>query len=45
MRSSLYKKDTGSHEHEFGAETYNEEDDLYTKTCKTCGHTMSYEKM
>jgi len=33
------------HKHEFGAETYNEEDELYTKSCTVCGHTVSFEKM
>ena len=45
VRSSLYTKDTGRHEHEFGDETYNEDDDTYSKTCATCGHTTTYEKM
>ncbi|XP_067631639.1 DNA repair protein complementing XP-A cells homolog [Eurosta solidaginis] len=46
MRSSLYKKETKAiHEHEFGADTYNEEDDNYTHTCLTCSYTETYEKM
>lgn len=45
VRSSLWKKDLGPHEHVYGEETYNEEDDNYTKECSSCGHVMSYEKM
>jgi len=45
VRSSLWKKDDGAHQHEFGEETYDEEEDSYSKTCNTCGHTMTYEKM
>lgn len=45
VRSSLYKKNTGPHCHEYGAESYNSDEDTFSKTCKTCGHTVSYEKM
>ncbi|XP_054740587.1 DNA repair protein complementing XP-A cells homolog [Anastrepha obliqua] len=46
MRSSLFTKETKStHEHEFGADTYNEEDDNYTHTCLKCPYTETYEKM
>ena len=45
VRSSLWKPNTGTHEHEFGPETYNEENDEYVKKCLSCGHTISYEKM
>ncbi|XP_052796367.1 DNA repair protein complementing XP-A cells homolog [Mya arenaria] len=45
VRSSLLKKDRGKHEHEFGQEKYDEEEDEYSKTCTTCGYTMNYEKM
>ena len=45
VRSSLWKKDTGPHEHEYGAETYNEEEDTYSKKCQTCDHIVTYEKM
>lgn len=46
VRSSLYDKTTKvSHVHEFGEDTYNEEDDTYTHTCKTCGYDETYEKM
>lgn len=45
VRSSLLKKDKGSHEHQFNEEVYDEEEDVYSKTCKTCNYTMTYEKM
>ncbi|XP_076245715.1 DNA repair protein complementing XP-A cells homolog Xpac [Calliopsis andreniformis] len=46
VRSSLYDKTSkASHTHEFGADTYNEEDDTYTHTCITCGYEETYEKM
>ena len=45
VRSSLWTKDTSNHQHEYGAETYIEEEDAYSKTCTTCGHVLSYEKM
>ena len=45
VRSSLTKKEKKDHVHEFGPETYDEEEDMYSKTCKTCKHTVSYEKM
>lgn len=46
VRSSLYDKTSkASHTHEFGEDTYNEEDDTYTHTCTTCGYEETYEKM
>ncbi|GAB6019593.1 hypothetical protein CHUAL_001160 [Chamberlinius hualienensis] len=45
VRSSTYTKDLRGHQHEFGEETYDENDDSYTKTCKTCGHQLNYERM
>lgn len=46
VRSSLYKKDLGSHEHEYGeAICIDDDKDLYRKTCKTCGHHWDYEEM
>ncbi|XP_013403478.1 DNA repair protein complementing XP-A cells homolog isoform X2 [Lingula anatina] len=45
VRSSLWTKELGNHEHEFGEEVYDEDNDTYNKTCKSCGHIMSYEKM
>lgn len=46
VRSSLYDRTTKApHEHEFGKDTYNEEDDTYMHTCTTCGYEETYEKM
>lgn len=47
MRSSLYDTRTvkGQHKHEYGAETYNEEDDNYSHTCSGCGFVETFEKM
>ena len=45
VRGSLYKKDISAHEHEYGEEVYDEDEDQYSKTCATCGHVNSYEKM
>lgn len=45
VRSSLLRKEKEAHEHEFGPEAYDEEEDIYSKTCRTCNYTMTYEKM
>lgn len=46
VRSSLYDKTTkASHTHNFGEDTYNEDDDTYTHTCISCGYEETYEKM
>ncbi|XP_074615664.1 DNA repair protein complementing XP-A cells homolog [Acropora palmata] len=51
VRTSTWKKDTRGHVHDFpkegeeGGEVYDEETDTWTKTCKTCGYQLSYEKM
>ncbi|CAG0878928.1 unnamed protein product [Darwinula stevensoni] len=45
MRSSLYKREQVAHEHQFGKETYDSEEEEYSRTCTTCGHKESYEKM
>ncbi|XP_058053496.1 DNA repair protein complementing XP-A cells homolog [Anopheles bellator] len=46
VRSSLYDKTGQGHVHEFGdSEVYNEAEDTYTRTCETCGHSETYEKM
>ncbi|KAL4228003.1 hypothetical protein ACF0H5_013441 [Mactra antiquata] len=45
VRSSLLKKDNVAHEHVYGEEMYDSDEDMYSKTCKTCKHTMTYEKM
>ncbi|XP_019372723.1 PREDICTED: DNA repair protein complementing XP-A cells isoform X2 [Gavialis gangeticus] len=44
VRSSLWKKEAGIHQHEYGPEE-NIEEDMYKKTCTTCGHELTYEKM
>ncbi|XP_067140332.1 DNA repair protein complementing XP-A cells [Centruroides vittatus] len=44
VRSSLYRQTNTSHNHDYGEETLKE-DDVYEKTCKTCGHVLTYEKM
>nr|ADD16467.1 RT05942p [Drosophila melanogaster] len=46
VRSSIYTKKTHEvHEHEFGPDTYDEEEDTYTHTCITCPYSETYEKM
>ncbi|XP_022105867.1 DNA repair protein complementing XP-A cells-like [Acanthaster planci] len=45
VRSSLWTKDTQSHTHTYGPEVYDEDSDMYSKTCTSCQHTLSYEKM
>lgn len=46
VRSSLYKKEKAEHEHEYGeAKCIDEDNDLYQKICKTCGHKWEYEEM
>ncbi|XP_038072162.1 DNA repair protein complementing XP-A cells-like [Patiria miniata] len=45
VRSSLWTKDTQSHTHTYGPEAYDEDSDMYSKTCTSCKHTLSYEKM
>ncbi|NXI44705.1 XPA protein, partial [Galbula dea] len=44
VRSSLWKKETTIHEHEYGPEE-NVDEDTYKKTCTVCGHELTYEKM
>lgn len=45
VRGSLYKKDISAHKHDYGDEVYHENEDQYSRTCQTCGHVHSYEKM
>ncbi|XP_067106062.1 DNA repair protein complementing XP-A cells [Osmerus mordax] len=46
VRSSMWTKDTSVHKHEYGPEeVLDEEEDLYKKTCTSCGHELTYEKM
>ncbi|XP_074787959.1 DNA repair protein complementing XP-A cells isoform X1 [Athene noctua] len=44
VRSSLWKKKSSIHEHEYGPEE-NIGEDTYKKTCTVCGHELTYEKM
>lgn len=46
VRSSVWTKDTSVHQHQYGPEeVVDPEEDLYKKTCSTCGHELTYEKM
>lgn len=46
MRSSLFDRTkAGKHTHDFGPETYNEEDDTYNRKCTTCPYEETFEKM
>ncbi|XP_037866847.1 DNA repair protein complementing XP-A cells homolog [Bombyx mori] len=45
VRSSLYTPQRAAHEHEFGPETHDARADVYSRSCLSCGHTQSYEKM
>lgn len=45
VRSSLYDRTTkASHQHKFGPDRYNEEDDTYSHDCE-CGYSESFEKL
>ncbi|KAL1131709.1 hypothetical protein AAG570_011322 [Ranatra chinensis] len=47
VRSSLYDQrvNNAPHEHEFGEEVYDSEEDNYTRTCLTCEFKETFEKM
>lgn len=47
VRTSTWQKDLSKHQHEYDSENeiYDEEEDMYTKKCKTCEHEVKYEKM
>uniref|UniRef100_A0A667WX36 Xeroderma pigmentosum, complementation group A n=1 Tax=Myripristis murdjan TaxID=586833 RepID=A0A667WX36_9TELE len=46
VRSSMWTKNTSVHQHQYGPEeVVDAEEDLYKKTCTTCGHELTYEKM
>ncbi|RVE75647.1 hypothetical protein OJAV_G00000860 [Oryzias javanicus] len=46
VRSSVWTKNTSAHQHEYGPEeVLDPEEDLYRKTCLTCRHELTYEKM
>ncbi|KAK2714448.1 hypothetical protein QYM36_008863 [Artemia franciscana] len=45
QKSSEYTKNLEGHKHEYGVETYDEDNDIYRKNCISCGHVIEYEKM
>ncbi|KAM6971810.1 DNA repair protein complementing XP-A cells [Aplochiton taeniatus] len=46
VRSSMWTKDISVHQHEYGPEELvDPEEDLYRKTCSSCGHQLTFEKM
>lgn len=46
VRSSLYDRTSAAaHTHTFGPESYNEEDDTYSRTCSSCKFVDIFEKM
>ncbi|XP_072373064.1 DNA repair protein complementing XP-A cells isoform X1 [Scyliorhinus torazame] len=45
VRSSLWKKESAVHQHDYGPEEYDDEEDTYRKMCVICGHQLDYEKM
>lgn len=45
VRSSLYTRASKTHTHEYGEEMYMPDEDEYTRTCNSCGHSYSYDKM
>nr|CDS27972.1 DNA repair protein complementing XP A cells [Hymenolepis microstoma] len=45
VRSSLYTKKSATHEHTYGPEAYDETTDTYSKSCTSCDHKMTFEKM
>jgi len=44
-RSSLYTRDLTPHEHKWGEDSYNEEEDTYTHVCLECKQSETFEKM
>jgi DNA-repair protein complementing XP-A cells len=44
-RSSLYTKDVAPHQHTWGDESYDDDEDMYSHTCTDCGQTESFEKL
>ncbi|XP_072319820.1 DNA repair protein complementing XP-A cells [Eucyclogobius newberryi] len=46
VRSSMWTKDLSAHQHEYGPEeVVDPDEDMYKKTCTSCGHELTYEKM
>lgn len=39
------RKTVKYHQHEYGEEVYNEEEDNYHKICKTCNFKLEYEEL
>ncbi|XP_045495122.1 DNA repair protein complementing XP-A cells homolog isoform X2 [Colias croceus] len=44
VRSSLYDRTRDLHEHAYGPERYDADNDVYERSC-ACGHVQTYEKM
>lgn len=44
-RSSLFMKTHTTHEHSFGPEVYDTENDVYVKRCTTCNYETTFEKL
>ncbi|XP_041975088.1 DNA repair protein complementing XP-A cells homolog isoform X2 [Aricia agestis] len=44
VRSTLFDRTRAAHEHTFGPEQYDADEDIYRRSCD-CGHTETYEKM
>ncbi|XP_013188519.2 DNA repair protein complementing XP-A cells homolog [Amyelois transitella] len=45
VRGSLYSRTHAAHEHAYGEEAHDEDADTYSRTCSTCGHVQTYEKL
>lgn len=46
VRSSLFDRTSAAaHNHQFGEDKYNSDEDNYTHTCQTCGYNETFEKM
>lgn len=43
--TARWMKEPEKHEHEYGAENHNAEDDTWSRVCNDCGHVDVYEKM
>lgn len=46
VRSSVYRKrETEVHQHDLDDERHDADEDVYYRTCRTCGYRQTYEKM
>lgn len=46
VRSTLYDKTTKKHEHEYGpSKCIDQENDVFSHTCISCGYEETYEEM